>query len=140
MLKKVLSFISVFILGLTILNGISELYRTTSVAAITTIDNEILLKYFFISLLSILLGILVEWKKLLNILKGKIKVNWLFIPSVILLVASLVPSTYMILFFGFTSYQTLPHGLLIAPFQNTHTILILNILAGILIIRSLAKG
>ncbi|KGX87141.1 hypothetical protein [Pontibacillus marinus] len=105
--------------------------------AIARIDAKRLWIYFSISLLSILFGILIEWKRVLKILKGDLKINWLMIPTVILLMISLTPYTYTFKFVGIASFRHIPFGILFAPMQQTHVLLMIGILTGIMLVRSL---
>lgn len=130
----------VIILGLIILNVITEIHKhVINPVVIQRIDSDVLLGYFCISLLSVLFGVLIESRRFLTIFTGSLKVNWLIIPSLILLVISLLPHTYTFYYIGISSYRHFPHGILFAPLQNTHTLIMLGILTGVLLVRSLVK-
>jgi hypothetical protein len=135
MVKIVIQHTIVLLLGLVILNLMTEILRMISI-----VDRIDPLKNLYISVLSILFGFLIEWRNLLKVLGGNIRITWLFFPSVILLIVSLLPITYTLYKFGMgMSYRVIPHGILLAPLQNPTTIIILNVLAGILLVRSLLK-
>lgn len=140
-IKKFIQYLVVFIIGLIILNIIAEILRSMAmdVEGIIRIDAERLWNYFYISLLSILFGTLIEWKRVLKILKGDLKINWLMIPTVILLIISLIPYTYTFQLVGIASFRHIPFGILFAPMQHTHTLFMLGILSGIMLVRSLKK-
>jgi hypothetical protein len=140
-MRKALQYSIVIIVGLIILNSVVEVYKNIDTSALARIDAEMLRGYFYISLLSFLFGILIEWKSVLNIFAGYFKVNLLIFPSIFLLIVSLLPITYTILKFGIgMSYRVIPHGIFLAPLQNSTTIIILNVLAGVLLVRSLVKS
>lgn len=137
-MRKALQYSVVIILGLIILNSVVEIYKNINTSPLARVDAEMLRGYFYISLLSILFGILIEWKNVLNIFAGYFKVNLLIFPSFILLIVSLLPITYKMLKLGMmgTSYRVFPHGIFLAPLLNSTTIIILNVLVGVLLVRS----
>jgi hypothetical protein len=143
-MKKVLQYTIVIILGLIVLNGIGEINKTLHnilFNPIPPIDAVIFRYYFYISILSIFFGILIEWKAVLNIFAGHFKINLLIIPSVILLVVCLLPFPYKMLKFGMgMSYREIPHGIFLAPLYIPTTIIILNVLVGVLIVRSFHRA
>ncbi|QHE52719.1 hypothetical protein [Pontibacillus sp. HMF3514] len=137
-IKKIIQYAVVFIIGLMILNVIAEIFRSMAmgVEGIVRIDEERLWNYFYISLLSILFGILIEWKRVLKILKGDINFNWLIIPTVIFLIISLTPHTYTFRLVGIASYRHTPLGVFFAPMQYTHILIMIGILTGVMLVRS----
>lgn len=98
-----------------ILNVITEIHSNINTSTIASVDAEMLWGYFYISLLSITFGILIEWERVLTILRGNLKVNWLIIPSMILLVVSLTPLSYTFTLVGISSYRHFPYGALFSP-------------------------
>jgi len=136
---KKIQYVVVFTIGLIILNVIAEILRSMAVdvEGIVRTDAERLWNYFYISLLSILFGILIEWKRVLKILKGDLSINWLMIPTVILLIISLTPYTYTFKLVGIASYRHIPFGILFAPMQHTPILFMLGILTGTMLVRSL---
>ncbi|GGM41260.1 hypothetical protein GCM10011351_29310 [Paraliobacillus quinghaiensis] len=136
---KVIQYVIVVILGLTIINAISAINDVVTSNGSIMLGQDTDWNYFYMTLLSILLGVLIEWKRLLKIITGNLKLNWLIVPSVILLIISLIPMSLIVEQLGFVSYHNFLQGILFAPLQDINTILILGILSGILLIRSLIK-
>lgn len=86
-----------------------------------------------VSCLAFMFGVLIEWRGLLKIFKGKIKANYfLMITAVILLFISFIPETYWVLRLGpnFPWY--------IKILTNPETQPLLNAFSGILLVRSIA--
>jgi len=139
-MRKLIGYTIVIIFGLILLNTIAEIHRSIY-GGITTpiVDAEMLWKYFYISLLSISFGVLIEWQRVVSIFKDKVKVNWLIIPTIILAILSLMPFNTTLYWVGIASYHNFPLGILFAPLQDTHTLIMLGILTGILLTRSIVR-
>jgi hypothetical protein len=139
MVKKVFQYMIVILLGLVILNLIIEIHRSMNISLVNRIDP---LKLLYTSVLGVLFGFLIEWRNCLKIFGGYIKINCLLLPSVILLIVSLLPITYKMIKLGIlgTSYRVIPHGIFLAPLLNSTTIIIVNVLVGVLLVRSFVKA
>lgn len=85
------------------------------------------------SIWAFLFGVLTEWKGLKKITKKEIKINRCIIPTVIITVVSFIPSFYWTLWFGVDTVW------FIEPLRYPHSHITLNVLAGILLVRSLTK-
>ena len=87
-----------------------------------------------ISFMAMIFGIVMEWRSLIQLFKRQLSVNWfIFVIAIILIIVSLIPTIYWTLWFGFDK------GLLIGPLRMNATHILLNVLSGILLIRSLTK-
>ncbi|QHE52730.1 hypothetical protein [Pontibacillus sp. HMF3514] len=85
-----------------------------------------------LSLWVFLFGVLLEWKSLKRLIKGHFKINWLFIPAIILTVLSFIPSYYWVPWFG------VGHPFYIEMFYIPKTQPLLDATSGILAIRSIS--
>ncbi|RKL65882.1 hypothetical protein CR203_18710 [Salipaludibacillus neizhouensis] len=92
----------------------------------------ILIYSILLSLLYFLFGILIETKRLIKVFSKKVRVNWLqFSFVVILILLVFVPTAYWLMLF--------PHNFLISFISKLEIQVILNVLAGILFVRSFYK-
>ncbi|MFC2946934.1 hypothetical protein [Virgibacillus sediminis] len=86
------------------------------------------------TLWAFLIGVLMEWKGLANLIKGRFNFNWqLFIPTVILSILVFIPNFFWVKWYGVS--QNLYPNIFLLP--ETH--LILSVLAGTMSVRSFAK-
>jgi len=138
-LKKqaVFEYMGVILLGLVILNLMIHFHQ---IGAKTRSEFE----YFpaiMNSFLAIFFGILIEWKRFKAIFTGNLSVNWLLLPSLVLLIAGLIPVMCYLYVFGLTSpYGIKVLGWIVDPFRYTNSRIPINVLSGILIVRSLTNG
>jgi hypothetical protein len=132
-------YLTFFILGMLILN-VMVYYYMESIRAINDMNHDkYQISFLAYSLLAVALGILIEWQKLKIIFIKKPSVNWLLLPSLFLLIASLIPMTFYVNFFGLGDPWGF-HALrwIISPLRDTViTHISINILSGILLVRSL---
>jgi hypothetical protein len=101
----------------------------------TAINNAYLFKIPLLkmSLWGLFFGILIEWKTLLNIYKGNVKVNWLIAPAILLSIVCFIPRLYWGLWFGSVT------PFYIEMFKIPEIQMLLTAFSGILLVRSLAK-
>ncbi|MGM8215801.1 hypothetical protein ACLIA0_09545 [Bacillaceae bacterium W0354] len=85
------------------------------------------------SLWAFFFGMLIEWRALLNIIQGNIRVNWLLIPAILLVIVSFIPRVYWVKWFGLGT----PFYLDI--FKIAEVQILLTALSGILFVRSFNK-
>ncbi|MTI85912.1 MAG: hypothetical protein FH756_18955 [Firmicutes bacterium] len=90
---------------------------------------------------SFLFGLLIEWQNIKRIFLGHFKTNWFFIPSILLLIAVIIPSTTWGFWGGAggEGYGIKPLSWILEPLQITETRIALGVLAGILLVRSLSS-
>ncbi|WP_223292457.1 hypothetical protein, partial [Salipaludibacillus neizhouensis] len=92
----------------------------------------ILIYSILLSVLYFLFGILIETKRVIKVFSKKIRINWLqFSFVVILILLVFVPTQYWLILF--------PHNFLISFISRLEIQVILNVLAGILFVRSFDK-
>jgi uncharacterized protein YacL len=87
--------------------------------------------YIKSTLYGMFIGILVEWYSLRSILQGNFKLNWLFAPTLVILILVFIPEYYWYNWFG------LGGPWFVEPFKYRESQIALDIIAGILFIRSL---
>ncbi|HBC93436.1 MAG TPA: hypothetical protein DCZ10_11235 [Pelotomaculum sp.] len=102
---------------------------------IRRVNEEPLIETLKISLLGFIFGIIIEWQNL-QIFKKPFKINLLIIPAIILTIISFVPRSY----WAFFSISNEYFGWLLAPLMFSEIHLVLNILAGILLVRSFVNS
>lgn len=84
------------------------------------------------SLWGFLFGVLIEWQALIKIIKGNLKITWLLIPASALTCISFIPRVYWVEWFGLGSFY-------VEMLTSAEIQLLLNVLSGILIMRSLCE-
>lgn len=95
--------------------------------------NTHLYRFTEMTIYGVVFGILIESQKLLLLFRKGVKVNLLIILAIILLVIIFIPNVYWIVWFGLG----LPFYMKMFAIVQTH--LLLSVLAGILLVRSLIK-
>ncbi|MFA9559587.1 hypothetical protein ACERII_19945 [Evansella sp. AB-rgal1] len=92
--------------------------------------------YLILPILMILFGMLIESKRIIFLLNGGLKLNWLVVPSLLMLLFTIIfPYPLSYLHFGFNIQSNFLSGLLQQPYVNH----ILYILTGILLVRSITN-
>ncbi|KGX83205.1 hypothetical protein [Pontibacillus marinus] len=90
--------------------------------------------YIKLTVYGMLIGILVEWYSLNAIFKGHFKVNWLIVPTLLLMILAFIPDYYWFAWFG------VGKPWFVAPFRFRESQMALDIITGILLVRSLSNG
>ncbi|MGP4072913.1 hypothetical protein ACTWQB_10205 [Piscibacillus sp. B03] len=86
------------------------------------------------SLWAFLFGVLIEWEGLRSLFKGKFNLNWLLlIPTVILSILVFIPNVYWVKWYGVS--QFIYPNIFFLP--ETH--MVLSVLAGIMLVRSIVE-
>jgi len=98
-------------------------------------NNESMFRYsYFMSLLGFLFGVLIEWKGVKLLLQKKLNPNWwLLLIAIALTCLSFIPRVYWLGWFG--SINPFYIDMFFYPERN----LVLTVLSGILIVRSLTN-
>lgn len=129
----------VILLGILILNLMIYYYN---IALGNNLRMEI--KYFpsiMYSFLAVLFGVLIEWKRLKTIFTGNLSVNWLLLPSLVLIIAGSIPVFCYLYFFGFGSpYGIKVLGWIMNPLECPGSRIAVNVLSGVMIVRSLTRA
>lgn len=86
------------------------------------------------TLWGVLFGVLLESKRVIALILGNLKLNWLLAPAMILLVLVFIPRTYVLHWFGAVE----PFYIWIFLVPDTH--MVLSILTGVLLVRSLTSS
>jgi hypothetical protein len=86
-----------------------------------------------VSLVGFAIGVLFEFNSLWKIINGFIKINWLIVPGIILLIIAFLPSYYTM---QFPIIET--RDIQFLSYTEIHVAI--DILAGILFVRSFAKN
>ncbi|KGX87142.1 hypothetical protein N783_10420 [Pontibacillus marinus BH030004 = DSM 16465] len=81
-----------------------------------------------------LFGVLLESKRVIALILGNIRLNWLLAPVIILLVLVFIPRTYVLHWFGVNE----PFYIWMFLVPDTH--MALSILSGVLLVRSLSPN
>ncbi|QHE52720.1 hypothetical protein GS400_12065 [Pontibacillus sp. HMF3514] len=81
-----------------------------------------------------LFGLLLESEKVIALTLGNFNLNWLLAPAMILLVFIFIPRTYVLHWFGVED----PFYIWMFLVPDTH--MVLSILAGVLLVRSLSPS
>ncbi|MFB9276549.1 hypothetical protein [Cohnella cellulosilytica] len=123
MIRKIGSASFVVVGMLAILYLMTKNYLVTS-------NNKLLI----MSVLAFLFGVLMEWDKMMKVLKGGIGVNWTIVPCVGLVIITFVPRTKWMEWYG------VDQPFFIKMLGIPETQMILTVLAGQFIIRSLTAG
>lgn len=134
-MQKYLSYFIVFILGLFIINFITNGFYET--AENTQLNKFSYLPFIKISFWGFIFGLLIEWQRIMDVIRGNFKVNLLIIPSLFLLIISLIPGVLWGDMFSPNVRGVL--GFIINPLQTHYVHITLSILSGILLVRSLKK-
>lgn len=95
--------------------------------------NPRAIPYVMLTLYGILIGIFIEWRGLKLILSGDIKINWLIIPSLLVLIIGFIPDYNWFYWFG------VGEPWFIEPLRFRESQMAIDIIAGILLIRSLTN-
>ncbi|MBO8129750.1 MAG: hypothetical protein H0Z39_11255 [Peptococcaceae bacterium] len=138
LVKIIASYVIVFCLGLLLLNLMTADYREL-LRQTQRLENDFYIAFIRLSVIAVLFGVLIEWMRLLGAIKGKFGLNWLLVPALVLLALGLIhPYPYHQTFFG------LPHGIdplgwLVDPLKYGVTSILISVLAGILLVRSITK-
>ncbi|QHE52688.1 hypothetical protein [Pontibacillus sp. HMF3514] len=90
--------------------------------------------YIKLTIYGMLIGILVEWFSLKAIFQGNFKVNWLFVPTLFLMVLAFIPDYYWFSWFG------VGKPWFVSPFRYRESQMALDIITGILLVRSLTNN
>ncbi|MBH0231139.1 hypothetical protein [Halobacillus yeomjeoni] len=90
--------------------------------------------YYIFTSLGVLFGILLEYKKVIQLFKGNWKLDWTLLFSVSLLILAFIISPWNIL-----QWFSADPPLFIEVFSMPQTELILPILAGVMLVRSLTR-
>jgi hypothetical protein len=86
-----------------------------------------------VSLVGVAIGVLFEFNGLWKVINGSIKINWFIVPGIILLIIAFLPSYYTIQFPIIETWD-------IQFLSYTEIHVAIDILAGILLVRSFAKN
>jgi len=86
------------------------------------------------TLWGVLFGVLLESKRVIAIILGNFKLNWLLVPTMILFVLVFIPRTYVLHWFGVGE----PFYIWMFLVPDTH--MVLSILAGVFLVRSLTPS
>ncbi len=136
--KKYIIYSTLFLLGLSILITVFWLYIKVQRAVNMLNPNSLIILSFFITLLFIAFGILIEWSNVLKIYKNGVQIKKTpFFSSLLLLIIVLIPRPFFVGILsipGFYNIKSLIAGLLSTSIINVG----LSILAGIALVRSLA--
>ncbi|MBO8155844.1 MAG: hypothetical protein H0Z32_05230 [Bacillaceae bacterium] len=87
--------------------------------------------YIKMTFYSILIGILLEWKSLKSVVNGNIKIDWQIAPAIIVLIVAFIPEYYWI--------SRFPQGTIWQALSTGRIQVFIDVIAGILISRSIAK-
>lgn len=129
MKMKIIVFLTIVVCMLTLLFFMNEIYYKLSEPVRNTQGYFILM-----TLLGLLFGVIIEWKSLFNIIKGRINIDWIvLVPALLLASVCFIPITNWVLWFGFA--QPFYIDMLWKP--QIHTML--TVLSGILITRALGQ-
>jgi len=136
LIRILVVLLAVFVLNL-ILWIYNDIYKWSEALTIKRIDSSNLYKFSIISMLFIIFGALIEWERILNIYKHGFKINkYLFIIGIILAILSSVPSVYWIFRYGMYTPKSII-GIIVGPLFYEYTNNILDVVSGIIIVRSL---
>jgi len=108
--------------------GFFLLYSMASIPIRTEFDNDI------VTLLCILFGFLIEWRKLLSIIKNGVKLNWLIVPSISLLIFAFFSLDILYPIIGTTLF---PPIFSLLQIEITRTVIF--VFTGILLVRALSR-
>ncbi|MGM0885184.1 MAG: hypothetical protein ACQEXQ_29590 [Bacillota bacterium] len=130
-MKQKLVYFSLIILGmLSLLYLMNEAYYQLQVNNKTL--SPTVSSFIWMSVLFFIFGILIEWKALYRVIKGKINVRWqLFIFAIILAILTFIPSLYWVQWFG------LGNPFYIDILWKSDIRALLTVFSGILLIRSM---
>ncbi|UCZ54306.1 hypothetical protein LGQ02_05960 [Bacillus shivajii] len=131
MKKQVIIYTILSIIGIFILNLMVNMQGNTRDITETNV---------LLSVLCVMFGILIEWRKILTIFKSGVNVNWLIVPSVILLMIAILP-------YGFSIVVIVIHNIfgtslnppIVTPLLTESVRNITFVFAGIILVRSLTK-
>lgn len=132
--NRYINIMIISVLFIALINVISY-YSGVLQASRLVHDSSQQLQLVLISLLTILLGVLLEYRRVFRIIQKKVlKVNWLIIPSVILLLYALFPYSLLYSFWFETDTYL---GWLINPLTDINASrFIIHFMTGILLARS----
>lgn len=127
--KKLFSYAFVVFISFILLNFmfdlLNDIYQSKRV-------NDKVYEIILVNIIAFILGILIEWKTVLQILKGKFKISLLVIPSILLLAISLIPHIYWVSLLGIGNT---PLGIVILKSNEIH--IILSVISGVLLTKSI---
>ena len=139
--KRLFVYIAVILIGIVLV----QLILIAEVKLNFAEPEDMYPPYFYRSLLGILLGILVKWRGLINMLKKNVEPNIKLPFGIVLGVISIIPP-YIFTYFGIGSVVTLDiltsgnisailRSLFLGPFMTGYSVpLVLSVIAGVLII------
>jgi len=137
--QSAFEYIIVILLGVLILNLMVYYYQICLGNSIRMGDAYF--PYIMYSFFGVLFGVLIEWRKLKAIFAGNLSVNWLLLPSLVLLIVGLIPVFCYLYFFGLDyPYGIKFLGWIIDPLKYPVPRIPINVLSGIMIVRSLTDG
>lgn len=87
-------------------------------------------QFFLMTLYPLIIGILVEWKSLKQLIKGEFQINLLLIPAIIMLILAFIPNIYWTYWFGVGLWY-------VDILTISQTSVVIDLIAGVLFIRSL---
>jgi len=108
--------------------GFFILYSMANIPIRTEFNNDI------VTLLCILFGVLIEWRKLLSIIKNGVKLNWLIVPSISLLIFAFLSVDILHTIIGTNLYPPIISLLQIGITRN-----VIFVFTGILLVRALSR-
>lgn len=138
--KYTQSFIAA-IIGLAILILVARTHQELEyyLKKYIVIDKRFFVLYYTALVLFILFGVLIEWRRLLNLFKRRGGVNKPLLLLSLALIISVIPSPYYMTLLGGPGFHS-PAGILVLLFSLSWTRNTISLLAGILLIRSLSAG
>lgn len=129
MAKQILKYLVVISVGIILIRLI-EIYSVELVQTLQTFNyDQAYSAQMKLSVCGIMFGVLIEWNKIISLVRSKPRINLLIIPALILLIINFIPLMTLLSItthFGFM-------GL------SDQVLLITNIVTGILLVRSFTK-
>jgi len=137
--KQIVIYMFIVICGLLIINLMVHSYWALRGVEYSKLPFD--WRFSQMAFWGFLFGLLIEWQSIKRTLTGHFKINWLFIPTILLLIAVTIPSTTWGFWGGAGGepYGIKPLSWILEPVQITETRVALSVLSGILLVRSLSS-
>ncbi len=148
MKKQISTYITIILVGILLLNLIiNDILALQKLGRYMEDTGAVALLLLRINIWGIMFGVLIEWWEAKRIITGHMKPNRLIIPTIVLLLVQMLLALspiinnlkWLMMVHPHPVFRNSIYAWLLNPFGEPRTHVAINILTGVMLVRSLAK-